>query len=106
MGKISRPMQVMQRNLLVPEELGCLHVGLTCGGGEPVEPFPKPQCAHSLLPKRTGGYGKHASTLASGNLAFSPERLQAASLARRAGPVPGHCHPSSNGSWAALTRSF
>lgn len=68
--------------------------------------FPKPHCAHSLLPKRTGGYGKHASMLASWKLAFSLERLQAASLAGRAGPVPGHCHASSEGSWAAVARSF
>lgn len=68
--------------------------------------FPKPHCVCSLLPKRTGGYGKHASTLASSKLAFSLERLRAASVPGRAGLVPGHCHLSSQGSWAAVTRSF
>lgn len=59
--------------------------------------FPKPPCARSVLPARTRGDGKRASMLASWKLAFSPERLQAASLAGRAGPVPARCHPSSQG---------
>lgn len=82
---------------------GCLHVGLTCGGGESVKLF---QCACSLLPKRTRGYGKCASTLDSWELVFSLERLQAASWAGRAGPVLHCCHLSSKGSWAAVTKSF
>lgn len=55
---------------------GCLPVGLTCSGGQSVKLF---QCACSLLPKRTGWYGKRANTLDSWELVFSLERLQAAS---------------------------
>lgn len=76
---------------------GCWQMGLSCGGGERLELFPKSHCAHSLLLRSTGGMANMPAPRPAGSCLSPYQDCELPPLGR-AHLAPDCCHPPSHGS--------